>query len=446
MSAVAAAPPRRGWGIGLLILAVGASLLAYASQGLGLLQELPANSTSYAVAFVLLAVAGWFAVRLMARDADPVLYPTAVALSGIGLAVIYRLMVDAGDPSAAALQATWLAIAVVLFALTLFALRDIRRLDAFTYTIGLAGVILLLLPIVPGIGQEINGAKLWVQLGDFVFQPAEFGRILIVIFLASYLAGKRELLAAGVGKWGLPRVKDMGPLLLAWGVSLAILFLERDMGASLLLFGVFVVMLWVATGRWSFLLLGLVLFAAGAFVGYLAFDHVQDRVAFWLHALEPEHVGAQGYGQLAQGWYAMASGGMVGSGLGLGAPDLIPFRASDFILAVIGEELGMLGVSAVLLLYLVLIGRGLRVAIERADGFQKLLAIGLTTLIGLQVFVIAAGILRLIPLTGVPLPLVSYGGTSRIATAISIALLIRISAGPWIRRRRRKRASTERAG
>jgi cell division protein FtsW (lipid II flippase) len=427
-------------------LAVALSLLAYASQGLGLLSELPANTTSYAVAFALLAVAGWLAVRLMARDADPVLYPTAVALSGIGLAVIYRLMVDAGDPSAAALQATWLVVGVVLFAVTLFAVRDVRRLDAFTYTIGLAGVILLLLPIVPGLGEEINGAKLWVSFGDFVFQPAEFGRILIVIFLASYLAAKRELLAAGVGKWGLPRVKDMGPLLLAWGISLAILFLERDMGASLLLFGVFVVMLWVATGRWSFLVLGVVMFAVGAYVGYLAFDHVQDRVAFWLHALEPEYVGAQGYGQLAQGWYALASGGMVGSGLGLGAPDLIPFRASDFILAVIGEELGMLGVSAVLLLYLVLIGRGLRAAMERADGFQKLLAIGLTTLIGLQVFVIAAGILRLIPLTGVPLPLVSYGGTSRIATAITIALLIRISAGPWIGRRRERIGRAERTG
>jgi cell division protein FtsW (lipid II flippase) len=207
------------------------------------------------------------------------------------------------------------------------------------------------------------------------------------------------------------------------------------MGASLLLFAVFGVMLWVATGRVSFLVIGLVLFALGAFIGWLAFPHIQVRVDAWLHALEPGYVDDEGY-QLAQGWFGMASGGMVGTGLGLGSPTFVPYVASDLILAAFGEELGMLGVSTVLLLYLVLVGRGLRIAVERHDAFEELLAVGLTTLLGLQVFVIAAGVLRLIPLTGVPLPLISYGGTSRVATAVLVALLIRLSAGPFVRRSR----------
>ncbi len=438
MSAVAAPAhalerrrPRNG--LGLLIVAIVASLVAYALQGLGLHGDLPANMAIYGVAFVGAAVGGWFAIHVTARRADPVLYPVAILLGGLGQAMLYRLMDERGSINIARDQAAWLAIGLVCFVLTLLLVRDVRQLDAFTYTIGLAGIVLLLLPVVPGIGYEINGARLWVNLGFIQFQPAEFGRLLIVIFLASYLSQRRELLAAGVGRFGLPRLKDLGPLLLAWGASLAVLFLERDMGASLLLFGVFVVMLWVATGRSSYLVLGLVLFAVGAYLGWLTSPHIQDRVAYWIHALEPARVQAIGYGQLAQGWFAFASGGMVGTGLGLGSPTLIPYVGSDFILAAFGEELGMLGVAAVLLLYLVVIGRGLRIGIDRPDAFGKLLAVGLTTVVGLQVFVIAAGVLRLIPLTGVPLPLVSYGGTSRVATFIILGLLIRASAGQWLR-------------
>ena len=221
-----------------------------------------------------------------------------------------------------------------------------------------------------------------------------------MIFLASYLSAKRELLAAGSGRLGLPRVKDLGPLLLAWGASLAVLFLERDMGASLLFFGVFVVMVWVATGRPGYLVVGLLLFAAGAFLGYLAFSHVQLRVDYWLNALDPAKVHDIGYGQLAQGWFGMASGGLVGTGLGQGSPTLIPYVGSDFIFAAFGEELGMIGAAGLLLLYLVLIGRGLRIAIERTDAFGKLLATGITTIFALQMFAIVGGVTRLIPLTG----------------------------------------------
>lgn len=436
MSAVAGVAPRPRTGLFLLAVAVITSVFAYALQGLGLLDAVPEDLVPYGVAFLLAALGGWAAVRVMAKGADPALYPVAVFLSGLGLAMLFRIMTAQGDPGVAQAQAVWLVIGLVVFALTLALIRDIRRLDALTYTIGLAGLVLLLLPIVPGIGIVENRARLWVKIGGLPqFQPAEFGRILIVLFLASFLSQRRELLAAGVGKFGLPRAKELGPLILAWGTSLAVLFLERDLGASLLLFGVFVVMIWVATGRWSYLAIGLVLFATGAFAGWLAFDHVQLRVDAWLHALDPDLVGDAGY-QLAQGWFALATGGMVGTGLGLGSPSLIPYVGSDFILAAFGEELGMLGVSALLLGYLVLIGRGLRIAIERHDSFERLLAVGLTTLLGLQVFVIAGGVLRLIPLTGVPLPLVSYGGTSRVATFIILALLIRTSAGRWVRRRR----------
>ena len=422
-------------GFGLLILAVAGSLVAYALQGLGLHGEVPSNLAVYSVLFAGASLGGWFVIRYTARSADPALYPVAVLLGGLGLAMLYRLMDERGRVDIARDQAVWLLIGLACFALTLVIVRDIRQLDAYTYTIGLAGIVLLLLPIVPGIGYSINGARLWVNLGFLQFQPAEFGRVLIVIFLASYLSQRRELLAAGVGRFGLPRVKDLGPLLLAWGTSLAVLLLERDVGASLLLFGVFVVMMWVATGRSSYLLLGIVLFAIGAYIGWLALPHIQERVVIWFHALDPKNVNGIGY-QLAQGWFAFASGGMVGTGIGLGSPTFIPYVGSDFILAAFGEELGMLGVVGILLLYLVLIGRGLRIGLERQDTFGKLLAVGLTTVLGLQVFTIAAGVLRLIPLTGVPLPLVSYGGTSRVATFVILALLVRASAGAWYRTRK----------
>jgi len=433
--AAASKTRRARTGFGLLILAVAGSLVAYALQGLGLHGEVPRNLAIYGVIFAGASVGGWLVVRYAARSADPAIYPVAVLLGGLGLAMLYRLMDERGRVDIAQDQAVWLLIGLACFAVTLLVLRDIRQLDSYTYTIGLAGIVLLLLPIVPGIGYSINGARLWVNFGFLQFQPAEFGRVLIVIFLASYLSQRRELLAAGVGRFGLPRVKDLGPLLLAWGTSLAVLLLERDVGASLLLFGVFVVMVWVATGRSSYLVLGIVLFAIGAYIGWLALPHIQERVVIWFHALDPQNVNGIGY-QLAQGWFAFASGGMVGTGLGLGSPTFIPYVGSDFILAAFGEELGMLGVAGILLLYLVLIGRGLRIGVERQDTFGKLLAVGLTTVVGLQVFTIAAGVLRLIPPTGVPLPLVSYGGTSRVPTFVILALLVRASAGAWYRVRK----------
>lgn len=427
MSAIASRPVRPRTGLLLLLVALVTSVAAYAMVGLGLRGRVPRDIVVYALTLGSAYLLAWGVVRWTAPRADPVLLPIAGMLGGLGLAMIYRLLpADVADA-----QAIWLLIGLVAFVLTLLLVRDDRQLDALTYTIGLLGLVLLLLPVVPGIGREINGARLWARIGPLTFQPAEFGKLLIVIFLASYLSAKRELLEAAVGRLGLPRAKDLGPILLAWGASLAVLFLERDLGASMLFFGIFVVMIWVASGRTGYLLIGVLLFAIGGTIGYLALDHVQARVAYWLHALEPATVHDVGYGQLAQSWFALASGGLVGTGLGRGSPDLIPFPASDFILSAFGEELGMLGTAAILLLFVALIGRGLRIALDREDSFGRLLAVGITTSMALQTFTIAAGVTRLIPLTGVPLPLVSYGGSSRVATFVMIALLVRISAGPW---------------
>jgi cell division protein FtsW (lipid II flippase) len=426
MSAVAAPRARGRSGLALLLIAAVVSVAAYAMVGMGLRERIPRDLVVYGLTLGGAYLLTWGAQRWLAPRADPVLLPIAAMLSGLGLAMLYRLL-----PRAVAdAQGIWLLIGLGAFVITLLVVRDDRQLDNYTYTIGLAGVVLLLLPIVPGLGAENNGAQLWVQVGPITFQPAEFAKLLIVIFLASYLSAKRELLEAGVGRLGLPRVKDLGPLLLAWGASLLVLFLQRDLGASLLFFGVFVVMLWIASGRIGYLLVGGLLFVAGAGIGYLAFSHVQARVDYWLHALEPGKVNDFGYGQLAQSWFALASGGLVGTGLGRGAPDLIPFPASDFILSAFGEELGMLGTAAILLLFVGLIGRGLRIALDREDTFGRLLAAGLTFSIALQTFTIAAGVTRMIPLTGVPLPFVSYGGSSKVASFAILALLVRISAGP----------------
>lgn len=417
-------------GLGLLLLAIGISVLAYATVGLAQVGHMPNNLVIYSALIGTGFIGAWGVIRIAAPEADPVLLPTAALLAGLGQAMLYRLR-----PEVAGQQTIWLFIGLGVFVAILLLIRDDRRLDAFTYTIGLAGIVLLLLPVLPGIGYEINGARLWAKIGRISFQPAEFGKILIVIFLASYLAAKRELLAAGVGRFGLPRVKDLGPVALAWAISLLVLFLEKDLGASLLFFAAFVLMVWVATGRGSYLIIGLILMAIGSFLGYLVFTHVQTRVDYWLHALNPATVHDLGFGQLAQGWFALASGGLVGTGLGQGSPTLIPYVGSDFIFAAFGEELGMIGAASLLLLYVVLIGRGLRVALERTDGFGKLLATGLTAIIALQTFVIVAGVTRLIPLTGVPLPLVSYGGSSKVATFAILALLTRASSGSWERDR-----------
>ena len=414
--------------IAFTVLALVLSVGAYVIAGFGKRGQLPATFGLYATIFAAGYVGGLLVIRRFAPSADPALFPTAGVLVGLGFAMIFRL-----SGGLAAEQATWIAVGLVAFAATLMIVRDHRMLDAYTYTIGLLGLILLMLPMVPGIGRTINGARLWVQIGPLGFQPAELGKVLVVIFLASYLNQKRELLQVAttrIGPFRLPPAKHLAPVLLAWAGSLAILFVQKDLGASLLYFGIFVVLLWVATGRAAYLVFGFVLFAIGAWLGWVLFDHVQLRVDVWLNALDPAKVFEQGYGQLAQSQFAMATGGLVGSGLGQGSPGLIPFAATDFIFAAIGEELGLLGSTAVLLLYVVLVGKGLRIALEVRDGFGQLLAVGLAAMIAIQTFVIIGGVIRVIPLTGVTLPLMSYGGSSLVSNFILLALLVRVSSGP----------------
>jgi cell division protein FtsW (lipid II flippase) len=420
--------PSLGSAVGFTVTALILSVGAYVIAGYGKRGQLPAKFVAYATIFAAGYAVALLAIRRFAPAADPALFPTAGVLVGLGFAMIFRL-----SGGLATEQATWIVVGLAAFVATLILVRDHRMLDAYTYTIGLLGLVLLMLPMVPGIGETINGARLWVQIGPLGFQPAELGKVLIVIFLASYLTQKRELLQVATARLGplrLPAPKHLAPVLLAWGGSLAILFVQRDLGASLLYFGIFVVMLWVATGRAAYLAIGFVLFAAGAYLGWVLFDHVQLRVDVWLNALDPNKVFGVGYGQLAQAQFGMATGGLVGAGLGQGSPGLIPFASTDFIFAAIGEELGLLGTTALLLLYVVLVGKGLRIALEARDPFGRLLATGLAALIGLQTFVIVGGVTRVIPLTGVTLPFVSYGGSSLVSNFILLALLVRVSSGP----------------
>ncbi len=431
--------PQRRTGLWLVLATLAIALGAYVNVGLGKRDRVPSNLALYGSIMVVGYVGCWLLMRRYARGADPVLFPIGGLLAGLGFAVIFRL-----DGGLAAEQATWLLVALAAFAITLVMVRDDRQLEGLTYTIGLVALVLLILPVVPGLGTTINGARLWIQVGPLTFQPSELGKVLMVLFLASYLTAKRELLSEGIGRFGLPRVKDLGPMLLAWGASLVVLFAERDLGASLLYFGIFVVMLWLATGRLAYLAIGVALFAIGAYAGYVIFDHVQARVDFWLYALDKPF--AEGYGQLAQGWFGMSTGGLVGAGLGQGSPWLIPYAETDFIFAAIGEELGFLGTAAVLLLYVTLIGRGMKIAVGRTDPFGKLLASGLTTIFALQTFVIVGGVTRLIPLTGITLPFVSYGGSSLVSNFIILALLVRVSAGAYERLPGQRRLARAEAG
>jgi cell division protein FtsW (lipid II flippase) len=309
----------------------------------------------------------------------------------------------------------------------LASVRDHRSLDRYRYTALAVGLGLLLLPAVPGIGTEINGARIWVRVGSVQFQPAEVANLCLIVFFASYLVAKREVLSLAtrrVAGLNLPRARDLGPVLLAWAGSLLVLVREKDLGSSLLFFGLFVAMLFVATERTSWLLIGLGLFTGGATVAYQAFAHVQDRVDAWLDPFAD--ASNKGY-QITQSLFGLATGGLSGTGLGRGQPDVVPEARTDFVFAAIGEELGLIGVAAVLVAFLLLVARGIRVALGVRDDFGKLLAGGLAFALGLQVFVVVGGVTRLIPLTGITLPFVSYGGSSLVANYALVALLLRIS-------------------
>lgn len=422
---------RRGAELFLLVISLIVGVGGYAAVGLGVKGTVPADIVGYGGWLALLIIGCHIAVRFLAPYADPVLLPIVAALNGLGLAIIHRidlgdLQVDKSAHTFAANQLVWMTVGVLLFVVILFVLRDHRRLQAFTYTSGLIAIVLLILPLMPVIGTTINGARIWIHLGPMSFQPGEVAKVLLVIFFAGYLVLHRDALAlAGRRIAGIdfPRGRDLGPVLAMWLISLGILVFQRDLGSSLLFFGLFLVMLFVATERPGWLVVGAGLFAFGSYFGYVFFGHVQSRVDAWLHPFSA-HVNSY---QLVQGMYGMAWGGLVGRGLGQGDPTLIPFSYSDFIIASIGEELGLTGIMAVIVLYGLIVERGLRAALVCRDAFGKLMATGLAVTFALQVFVVIGGVTRLIPLTGLTTPFLSYGGSSLVANWAMIALLLRIS-------------------
>ncbi|MFN2587324.1 MAG: FtsW/RodA/SpoVE family cell cycle protein [Actinomycetota bacterium] len=377
------------------------------------------------IAIVALAYTGAHVlVRKLARQADSLVLPLVAGLNAIGLAAIYRLAPRGFGPT----QVTWTAVGLACFAGTLIAVKDYRVLSRYKYILGFAGVGLLLLPMTP-VGAVVNGARLWVKVGGFQFQPAELAKVCLVAFFAAYLAERKELLAVAtrrVAGMHVPDLKHFGPLLVMWGISLAVMFYERDLGSSLLFFAIFLLMLYVATSRIVYTAFGALLFVAGAFVGYQTFSHVQARVQVWLDVFDPRLIEGPSY-QLAQSLFALATGGLFGTGLGQGRPDLIPVAETDFIFSVVGEELGLMGTVAVLLTFMLLVGRGLRVALRAPDDFGQLLAAGLTFILALQTIIILGGVTRLLPLTGITLPFMSYGGSSILSNFVLVALLVRIS-------------------
>ncbi len=382
-------------------------------------------SLSYAAFFFALFVAAHVVVRMAAPRSDPYLLPIAGLLTAIGVTMIYRI-----EPDRAFRQGLWIVVGVVLFTALVLLVRDHRKLDRLKYTLGVAAIALLVLPALPLLGETVNGATLWVRLGPITFQPGEFAKVLLVVFLAGYLRDNRELLSMGFGRLGVPSPKHFGPLLAIWGGAMLVLVATNDLGGALLYFSIFLAMLYVATGRWPYVAVGLALFALGSFAVYQLIPRVSGRISIWLDPWSDPF--REGY-QLVQSLYAIAGGGLFGQGLGRGVllnengESYIPYLETDFIYSAIAQELGLAGAVAVILLYLLFVYRGFRIALLADDGFSKLLAAGLTATLGIQAFIIIGGVTRLIPLTGITLPFVSYGGSSVVANFLLLGLLLIVS-------------------
>lgn len=425
---------RRGVELMLLIVAIGVSVGAYVNIGLTVQDKIPASTGYYAAGIGLLALIAHLALRYRAPYADPVLLPCAVLLNGLGVAMIHRIDLGlatiaeakAKTPKAPAApqQITWTAVGIILFLVVILVIRDHRRLQALTYTAGLAGLVLLVLPLIPGLGVNLNGARIWIRLAGMSFQPGEFAKLCLVVFFAGYLVVKRDVLTLAGHRFlglDLPRARDLGPIGIAWVVSLGVLVFENDLGSSLLFFGLFLFLLYVATERAGWLIIGGLLFAGGAFFAYTAFGHVHRRIQDWL---DPFSIDG---GQIAGGLMGQAWGGVLGRGLGQGHPEFTLYGNSDMIISSFAEELGLTGLIAIILVYTLIIERGLRTALGCRDIFGKLVATGLAMSFALQVFVIVGGVTGLIPLTGLATPFMALGGTSLVANWAIVALLLRIS-------------------
>lgn len=418
----------------LLLVAIGITGAAVALVQLGAIGELDLTIIGYGAGLGMLALGMHVVLRITASDADPFILPIIVTLNGLGVAMIYRLDLAEGYVGwemAGVRQIVWTAIAMVIALAVLLIVRNHRVLARYRYVAMLVGIALLLLPMLPGIGQTINGARLWIQVGPFSFQPGEIGKIALAVFFAGYLMTARESLSM-VGRTvlgvRLPRGRDLGPILVVWVAAMAVLVFQRDLGTSLLYFGLFLVMIYVATGRLSWVVLGLTLFLGGALIAAQTLGYVNGRFAAWLGAFEQENYDEIGGSfQLVQGMFGLADGGLIGTGLGQGRPDIVPLAESDFIVASLGEELGLVGLFAILGLYLLFVARGFRIGFNGTDDFGRLLAVGLSFVVALQVFIVIGGVTRVIPLTGLTTPFLAAGGSSLVANWIIAALLLRLS-------------------
>lgn len=416
-------------------------LLSFATVALGFFQmfmrtagQVPAASAGMLVLNGVLFVVLWALVAKFQPYASQTILPCVAALTGVGTMLIARIDHDKGT-DVAFRQLVFTAIALVLCCALVTALKDYRLLRRFSYVSMVVGIVLLLSPMIPGLGRNINGARIWIVIpGLGSIQPGEFAKLFLAFFFAAYLFDHRDQLAVGGRKvlgLQLPRIKDLGPIVIVWVVAMGVLVLQRDLGTSLMYFAMFVSMLYVATGRGSWIAIGFVAFALGAVLASTLFSHVSGRIDAWLHPFDTEVYNRAygGSGQIVTGLFGMASGGLIGTGLGEGHPSLTPYANSDFIYASVGEELGLAGLLVVLLLYLVIISTGFLCAMKTKDGFGKLLASGLVFTMAFQVFTVVGGITLVIPLTGLTLPYMAAGGSSLLANYLLAALLIIVSNG-----------------
>ncbi|MFF5449016.1 FtsW/RodA/SpoVE family cell cycle protein [Streptomyces sp. NPDC012888] len=438
-------PSRRNTELMLLGFAVVIPIFAYANVGLAIDGKLPPGMLVYGLALAVVAGIAHVVVRRFAKYADPLLLPLGILLNGLGLVLIWRLdqsqrlqnlakRAFGAFSESAPNQMLYTALGIALFSGVLLVLKDHRTLQRFTYISMAAALVLLLLPLVPGLGANVFGARIWIRVAGFSIQPGEFAKIVLAVFFAGYLMVKRDALALASRRFMglyLPRGRDLGPILVIWAMSLLILIFENDLGTSLLFFGMFVIMLYVATERTSWIVIGLLMSVGGAVVVAGFSSHVGARVDAWLDPFgcwQANGANAGACEQIAQSIMSFGSGGVLGAGWGQGNSDLIGFAAnSDFIFSTVGEELGLAGVMAFLLLYGLIIERGVRTALAARDPFGKLFAIGLSGAFALQIFVVAGGVMGLIPLTGMTMPFLASGGSSVLANWALIGILIRIS-------------------
>lgn len=412
------------------VIAGGAMVLVQ----LGALQRVDVFPLQLAAGLGVLTLALHIILRVVAREADAIILPVVTVLNGLGIAMIYRIDIAEGAEgwdAASMRQIAWTAIAIIAAIATIVVVRNHRVLARYRFLAMAVAIVLLILPLVPGIGRTVNGATVWIGVGPFSLQPGELAKIALAIFFAGYLMTARDSLSV-VGKRFLgirfPRVRDLGPILIVWAMCMLVLVFQRDLGTSALYFGLFLVMIYVATGRRSWMLIGIGLVALGGTAAYFTLGYVQRRIHAWIHAFDKDVFEATGGSfQIVQGVFGMAHGGLLGTGLGLGRPYLTPYANSDYIVPSLGEELGLAGLFAILGLYLILISRGVRIGFQGPDDFTKLLGVGLAFTIGLQVFIVVGGVTRLIPLTGLTTPFLAAGGSSLLANWLIVALLLRLS-------------------